>query len=153
MIRRTVVFSPRRAARPGRLALLLLGSAMASVVACDSTPRSDSDSDVAQAAKDTAAVADKYVPSVDEGLGASIAILIDNSGSMEKAAEGDSRPKYIVAREALEAMLASTDSFVARQPDFPINVGLYRFSSRVTTLAPIRRYDRAALKSALDSMP
>ena len=122
-------------------------------MACESAPASNADSAVAQAPKDTSPVTDKYVPSGDEGLGASIAILIDNSGSMKKAAEGDSQPKYVVAREALEAMLASTDSFVARQPDFPINVGLYRFSSRVTAMAPIGRYDRAALKAALDTMP
>ena len=122
-------------------------------MACESAPRSGSDSDAAEASSESGAVDDKYVPSVDEGLGASIAILIDNSGSMEKAARGDSRPKYVVAREALQAMLASTDSFVARQPDFPINVGLYRFSSRVTPMVPVARYDRAALLSALDSMP
>jgi hypothetical protein len=129
--------------------LVVLGG----VMACESTPRSGSDSDAADAASDSSATTDKYVPTVDEGLGASIAILIDNSGSMEKAARGDSRPKYVVAREALQAMLASTDSFVARQPDFPINVGLYRFSSRVTPMVPVARYDRAALLSALDSMP
>lgn len=107
-------------------------------------------------AEDTSASAastEKYVPETDEGLGASIAILIDNSGSMKEEAEGDSRPKYIVAREALEAMLASTDSFVAKQPDFPINVGLYRFSSRVTPMTPVGRYDRARLIAALDAMP
>ena len=96
---------------------------------------------------------DKYVPEVEEGLGASVAILIDNSGSMEKRSKGDTRRKYIVAREAIEAMLASTDSFVARQPDFPINVGLYRFSTRVRVMVPVSRYDRAALVAALDSMP
>jgi hypothetical protein len=96
---------------------------------------------------------DKYVPAGDEGLGASVAILIDNSGSMKEEAEGDTRPKFVVAREAIEAMLASTDSFVAKQPDFPINVGLYRFSDRVTSMAPVARYDRSALVAALDAMP
>jgi hypothetical protein len=120
---------------------------------CESAPRSESDSADAVVANDRGPVTDKYVAEVDEGLGASIAILIDNSGSMDKKAEGDSRPKYVVAREALEAMLASTDSFVARQPDFPINVGLYRFASRVTTMSPVKRYDRATLKAALDAMP
>jgi hypothetical protein len=149
MIRRRIKLLPPRAARLGRVALVILGS----VMACESAPRSGSDSDVADASSDSSTTTDKYVPTVDEGLGASIAILIDNSGSMEKAARGDSRPKYVVAREALQAMLASTDSFVARQPDFPINVGLYRFSSRVTPMVPVARYDRAALLSALDSMP
>jgi von Willebrand factor type A domain-containing protein len=95
----------------------------------------------------------RYTPEGDEGLGASVAIVLDNSGSMSDEAEGDKRPKYIVAREALEAMLAATDSFVAKQPDFPINVGLYRFASRVTTVVPVQRYDRAKLLAALDSIP
>src|SRR5678816_4110102 len=149
MIRRRIILLPPRASRLGRVALAVLGS----VMACESAPRSGSDSDAAVASSDSSATTDKYVPTVDEGLGASIAILIDNSGSMEKAAKGDSRPKYVVARKALEAMLASTDSFVARQPDFPINVGLYRFSSRVTPMVPVGKYDRAALVAALDSMP
>jgi hypothetical protein len=58
-----------------------------------------------------------------------------------------------VAREALEAMIATTDSFVAAQPDFNINVGLYRFSDDVVTLAPMKPYDREALRRALDEMP
>jgi hypothetical protein len=97
--------------------------------------------------------AGKYVAEGDEGLGASVAILLDNSGSMEDAARGDDRPKYLVARDALEAMIASTDSFVARHPDFAINVGLYQFASRVVTLVPVRPYDRETLRAALASMP
>jgi len=95
----------------------------------------------------------KYVSSVDEGLGASIAILVDNSGSMARAAHGDDRPKFEVARQALESMIASTDSFVAKQPEFPIKVGLYEFSSDVETLVPVQAYNRPALRQALESMP
>lgn len=96
---------------------------------------------------------EKYVPSGDEGLGASIAILIDNSGSMAKPAGRDERPKFEVAREALEAMIASTDSFVAKQPGFPIKVGLYQFSSDVETLVPMQAYNQPALRRALEAMP
>jgi hypothetical protein len=95
----------------------------------------------------------KYTPSGDEGLGAAIAILVDNSGSMREVAKGDTRPKYVVAREALEAMIATTDSFAAKQPGFPIKLGLYRFSSRVTPLVPVQPYNREALRDALESMP
>ena len=135
-------------AAPGAaFAFLLLATA------CGGAPDADADDSSVAGTAATGAVADKYVPERDEGLGASIAIVIDNSGSMKEEAEGDSRPKYIVAREALEAMLASTDSFVARQPDFPINVGLYRFASRVTPMVPVARYDRTRLMTALDEMP
>ena len=121
---------------------------------CGEETTSDAaDSSPASASDVSAPGSDKYVPAVEEGLGASVAILIDNSGSMEERAKGDRRRKYVVAREAIEAMLASTDSFVARQPDFPINVGLYRFSSRVRVMVPVSRYNRAALMAALDSMP
>src|SRR5215207_1478993 len=121
-----------------------LAASLLSTTACsrgqDAQPDDSSDSDSTTAA---GAPTDKYVPETEEGLGASIAIVIDNSGSMKDEAAGDSRPKYVVAREALEAMLASTDSFVLRQPDFPINVGLYRFSNRVTPMPPVARYDRS----------
>jgi hypothetical protein len=141
MIRRT---------RATTIASILMPLVLAS--ACGGS--ADADEDLASdSASADGVVANKYVPEGDEGLGASIAIVIDNSGSMKEEAEGDSRPKYIVAREALEAMLASTDSFVARQPDFPINVGLYRFSSRVTQMAPVTRYDRTKLRDALNAMP
>ncbi|MEX2283749.1 MAG: vWA domain-containing protein [Gemmatimonadota bacterium] len=96
---------------------------------------------------------DQYKPEVDEGLGASVAILVDNSGSMEDRAKGDAKRKFVVAREALATVLAATDSFVAAQPDFPINVGLYTFSSRVQTRVPVQRYNRETLRSAIESLP
>ena len=119
-------------------------------VACGRSSSRDVDTENADS---SGAAVDKYVPEVDEGLGASIAIVIDHSGSMKEEAEGDSRPKFVVAHEALEAILASTDSFVARHPDFPVNVGLYRFSSRVTQMAPVARFDREKLRDALNAMP
>jgi Mg-chelatase subunit ChlD len=94
-----------------------------------------------------------YQSEVEEGLGAAVAILIDTSGSMRDDAPGDGRPKFIVAQEAIEAMLDATDAFVARRPDFPIKIGLYTFSSDVRRLRPIERYDRAAIRSALASLP
>jgi Mg-chelatase subunit ChlD len=94
-----------------------------------------------------------YQAAVDEGLGAAVAILIDTSGSMREKAAGDNRPKYVVAQEAIEAMLDATDAFVKKRPDFPIKVGLYSFSSSVRTLRPIQTYDRAAIRQALDNVP
>src|SRR6266850_4644786 len=94
-----------------------------------------------------------YQAEVEEGLGAAVAILIDTSGSMRDKAPGDARPKFFVAHEALEAMLDATDAFVAKRPDFPIKIGLYTFSSSVRTLRPIQRYDRAAIRSALATLP
>ena len=94
-----------------------------------------------------------YQAEVEEGLGAAVAILVDTSGSMKEPAPGDSRPKYVVAQEALEAMLDATDAFIARRPDFPIKIGVYSFSSGVRVQRPIQPYDRAAIHATLASLP
>jgi Mg-chelatase subunit ChlD len=94
-----------------------------------------------------------YQAEVEEGLGAAVAILVDTSGSMRDKAPGDTRPKYVVAHEALEAMLDATDAFVAKRPDFPIKIGVYTFSSSVRTLRSIQPYNRAAIRSALAALP
>src|SRR4029077_10700115 len=94
-----------------------------------------------------------YQSDVEEGLGAAVAILIDTSGSMRDAAPGDSRPKFVVAQEALEAMLDATEKFIAKRPDFPIKIGIYSFSSNVRMLLPIQPYDRAAVRGALARLP
>jgi Mg-chelatase subunit ChlD len=94
-----------------------------------------------------------YQAEVEEGLGAAVAILVDTSGSMRDDAPGDSRPKFIVAREALETMLDATDAFVARRPDFPIKIGIYSFSSHVSTELPLQPYDRGAIRDALTHLP
>ena len=86
------------------------------LVGCESNARRDrsSRSSAAQASEADA----PYQAEVEEGLGAAVAILVDTSGSMKERAPGDSRPKYVVAHEAIEAMLDATDAFVARRPDF-----------------------------------
>jgi Mg-chelatase subunit ChlD len=94
-----------------------------------------------------------YQADIDEGLGAAVAILVDTSGSMRDNAAGDTRPKYVVAQEALEAMLDATDAFIARRPEFPIKIGIYSFSSSVRILRPIQPYDRGAIRLALAGLP
>ena len=94
-----------------------------------------------------------YQSEVEEGLGAAVAILVDTSGSMKEGAPGDSRPKYIVAREALEAMLDATDAVVAKRPGFPVKVGIYSFSSSAQTLLPMQSYERGEVRAALARLP
>jgi len=128
----------------GVAALLVL------ICACEARRRSDLSSSRDAGVDESAA---PYQAEVDEGLGAAVAILIDTSGSMAQEAPGDSRPKYVVAQEALEAMLDATDAFVAKRPDFPIKIGIYSFSSSVRTLRPIQPYDRAAIRQTLARLP
>jgi Mg-chelatase subunit ChlD len=132
----------------GRFGALLVPviATAAVAVGCAGPPRSD--------AGGSASVADApYQAEVEEGLGAAIAILIDTSGSMKDEAPGDGRPKYQVARQALEQMLDATDAFIAKRPDFPIKIGLYSFASDVRELRPILPYDRAELRRTLALVP
>src|SRR5262249_18628865 len=105
------------------------------------------------AAREEPAQEAPYQAEVEEGIGAAVAILVDTSGSMKEPAPGDSRPKYVVAQEALEAMLDATDAFVARRPDFPIKIGVYTFSSSVHVQRPILPYDRVAVRRTIESLP
>src|SRR5256885_10212976 len=133
------------------LAVAALVALVSSTLACDANGRRDRSAQ-ARAARDADSAA-TYQAEVEEGLGAAVAILIDTSGSMRDAAPGDSRPKYVVAHEALEATLDATDAFVTRRPDFPIKIGIYSFSSNVRMLLPIQPYDRAAVRGALARLP
>jgi Mg-chelatase subunit ChlD len=136
---------------PSRIAAACLAGAVLVpwMIACDARGRRGSRAVV----RDDFEPAAPYQAEVDEGLGAAVAILVDTSGSMRDEAPGDSRPKYIVAREALEAMLDATDAFVAKRPDFPIKVGLYSFSSSPTRILPLQAYDRAVVHDAFTRLP
>jgi Mg-chelatase subunit ChlD len=127
-----------------RFAVLML---LPGLVACQADGRRDR-----RASQELDRIA-PYQSDVEEGLGAAVAILVDTSGSMLDVAPGDARPKFVVAREALETMLDATDAFVARRPDFPIKIGIYSFSSHVSSELPIQPYDRGAIREALTHLP
>jgi hypothetical protein len=131
------------------VAVAILVAVVSSTAACQANGRRDRAD--ARAFRDAESAT--YQAEVEEGLGAAVAILIDTSGSMRDNAPGDSRPKYIVAQEAIEAMLDATDAFVAKRPDFPIKIGIYSFSSGVRTLRRIQPYDREAIRRTLASLP
>ena len=126
------------------IAIVLVGQ-FAYRLANDSAPARPADKNIESAAP--------YQAEVEEGVGAAVAILVDTSGSMRDAAEGDPRPKYVVAQQAIEAMLDATDAFIARRPDFPIKIGVYSFSSGVRTLRSIQPYDRDSVRVALSKVP
>ena len=132
-----------------RLALVF-GALLPGLAACQANSRRNGDRDARRNEPESTA---PYQSDVEEGLGAAVAILVDTSGSMRDDAPGDTRPKYQVARQALEAMIDATDAFIARRPDFPIKIGLYSFSSNVRTLLPIQPYDRATIRRALADLP
>jgi Mg-chelatase subunit ChlD len=130
---------------------LALCAVLFATAACESGPRSSSGRSAQP--DDEADRAAPYQAEVEEGLGAAVAILVDTSGSMKDTAPGESRPKHVVAREALEATLDATDGFVATHPDFPIKIGVYSFSSGASNILPIQKYDRATVRDALNRLP
>ena len=131
-------------------AVLLTAMPLSILSACESPSGRDRRAAQRRAAESSAA---PYQAEVDEGLGAAVAILVDTSGSMRERAPGDQRPKYIVAQDALEAMLNATEAFVARRPDFPIKIGIYSFSSNARRLRDIQPSDRAGIRGALAAIP
>ena len=76
-----------------------------------------------------------YQPKLTRGLAPPSPFSSIPQGRCATTAPGDLGPAYIVAREALEAMLDATDDFVARRPDFPIKIGVYSFSSSASTVS------------------
>jgi len=148
-LRQTGKFPRSQRLRSAGIALVV-GGAIALSAACEPGRRSSRPE--SSAAADAADLA-PYQAEVEEGLGAAVAILVDTSGSMKEPAPGDSRPKYLVAREALEAMLDATDGVIAKRPDFPIKVGIYSFSSSVVQLLPMQQYNRNAVRAALGRLP
>jgi hypothetical protein len=139
--------TPSRTAR-ARLAAVVAFSGL--LLACEVNTR---DRSARAAAEQESASTAPYQAEVEEGLGAAVAILVDTSGSMKERAPGDSRSKYAVALDALEATLDATDAFISRRPDFPIKIGVYSFSSGVRRLRSIQPYDREAIRSALATLP
>ena len=127
-------------------AVVVVVLAAAVISACDGSRRSrPSNEDDASSAP--------YQAEVEEGLGAAVAILVDTSGSMGQEAPGDSRPKAVVAREALDAMFDATESLIAKRPDFAIKVGIYSFASDASTVLPMQSFDRPAIRDALARLP
>jgi VWA domain-containing protein len=137
--------------RRGRDAVVLAAGALLLLTAgCGPNRRAQ---DAARRAPAEEASSAPYQADIEEGLGAAVAILVDTSGSMAQKAPGDTRPKYVVAQESLEAMLDATDAFVAKRPDFPIKIGLYSFASSVRRLRSLQPYDRSAIRAALQQVP
>jgi Mg-chelatase subunit ChlD len=95
----------------------------------------------------------RYKSSVDEGLGVSVAILLDNSGSMGDRVPGDVQPKSEVAKAAIERMLWATEAALAKHPDYPVKVGLILFSTTAHTVLAMQPYNRDSVRAALARLP
>ena len=94
-----------------------------------------------------------YQSEVEERPGTAIALLVDTSGSMSLPAPRDGRPKYVVAREAIEHVLLATEQFAARRPDYPIKIAIFGFASAPWEVLPIQPWNREAVSQALGRLP
>ena len=92
--------------------------------------------------------------------GIAAAILVDTSGSMEDqviGADGLSISKIAVARRAVTDLIRQFEQYAARNPDRPVRVGVYEFSSRdrqphCRNVLPLGPPDLAAAEAAVEQM-
>ncbi len=96
------------------------------------------------------------LPTVDSKPGTAVMILVDTSGSMGQSvrdANGKERPKYQIAREALEAIVRHTAEWKKKHPDRALQVGLCNFNSSVGVVMPMSDFNEAELGAALGRLP
>jgi Mg-chelatase subunit ChlD len=117
---------------------------MLALAACDSSPQRDAGNSV-----DTGAAVERYKPEGDEGLGVSVVIVLDNSGSMREKAPGDSRRKFELAKTAIEQTLAATEAALTKRPDYPVKVSLISFSDVTQTVLEMQPYNRDSVRAAI----
>ena len=132
-------------------ATLLLAACTAKVDVSTSDSSRGGDPQVVRSMADSTKLV--YKAEGDEGFGVALDVVLDNSGSMEDRAPGDDRPKYVVAREAIERMLDATDSAIAKRPDYPVKIAIHVFSNRVTTMLPMQPYNRDSVRAAIARVP
>jgi Mg-chelatase subunit ChlD len=96
------------------------------------------------------------LPKVEARPGTAVAILIDTSGSMDQAVpdqQGKKRPKFEIAREALDRIIQQTGQWKKSHPDQTLEMGLYRFSSTVDTVLAMGDFDQAKARAAVTRIP
>ena len=90
---------------------------------------------------------------VPEVPGVAVAVLFDNSASMNDALPEGGRNKDEVARDAVARVLEATAAHAVANPGVPVKVAIYTFSDTVANVLPLQAYDSAAVRAALRSIP
>jgi Mg-chelatase subunit ChlD len=95
------------------------------------------------------------LPSGPGQPGTAVVILIDTSGSMAQdvSDRGAFRPKHQIAREALERIIQNTGRWRKDNPNKPLQLAIYNFSSSVSELLPMGDFDEAKARAALARLP
>jgi Mg-chelatase subunit ChlD len=88
--------------------------------------------------------------------GTAVVILVDTSGSMGQSVRdkiGKLRPKYLIAREALEQIIQNTGQWKKDHPQANLQLGIYHFSSSVAEVLPMGEFDQRKAEAALSRIP
>jgi len=96
------------------------------------------------------------LPQTETRLGTAVVVLVDTSGSMEQPVHdqsGQLRPKYVIAREALERIVQHTARWKKEHADANLQMGIYHFSSTVAEVLPISVFDEGKARAALKWIP
>ncbi len=96
------------------------------------------------------------LPVTDQRLCTAIVVIVDTSGSMSGRVGdrgGTRRPKADIARDALQRIIAYTDTWKASHPDRALQMGLYSFSSSVRELLEMGVFDREKAEAAVARIP
>jgi Mg-chelatase subunit ChlD len=96
------------------------------------------------------------LPQTETRLGTAVVVLVDTSGSMEQPVRdqsGQLRPKYEIAREALERIVQHTARWKKQHADANLQMGIFHFASRVSEVLPMSAFDDAKSGAALKRIP
>jgi hypothetical protein len=96
------------------------------------------------------------LPSGEPNPGTAVVVLIDTSGSMRDPVpdhDGKKRPKYELAREALETIVGRTTEWKKSHPDRHLQMGLIRFSASTTEVLPMGEFEGSKAEAAVKRIP
>lgn len=88
--------------------------------------------------------------------GTAVVILVDTSGSMQQVVPdrgGQTRPKYLIARDALENIVKNTAAWKKEHAKANLQLAIYNFSSAVQEVLPMGEFEEAKAQAALKRIP
>jgi uncharacterized protein YegL len=88
--------------------------------------------------------------------GTAVVILVDSSGSMDQVVPdrgGKSRPKHLIARDALENIIQHTAEWKKAHAKADLQLAIFNFSSAVQEVLPMSEFDERKARDALKKIP
>ncbi len=96
------------------------------------------------------------LPQADQRLCTGVVLLVDTSGSMNQKVRdrgGAEQPKHVIARAAIDRIVAYTDQWQTQHPDRVLHLGVLNFSSSAHTVMPLAAFDAATAAEAATRIP